>query len=505
MIDLEQRLKGWHVALLMLALAFAGYWKVLGSYWFLDDTTAPFAGLVLSRDITKIFTYRFDVIYVTPIWRVMVALSYLPNYLISGLEPWSYHLVSILLHAGNGWLVFLIVRKLARSSRLALLVAFLFSVSLNKADAVMMIAHRTTLLGAFFALAALFFYACLVTDGFSWKRSAGCLLAFGAAVGSYETALVLPGVFFALGFLSQGRAYFRSRQFLMAMILALAAALLIFHLDMGGENMVVREATLAGRLLHMMRNVIAVLPTFVIPPFLLQPANELYYSEGTGFNWIEWSGLTMLLLLLGAGLATRERLAIFGLAFFLLIALPSAKVQWLFYPDPFTMAVHKIRWSIGKFSYLSSFGLYLAGGVLLWRLFDWCASRLRNRLPFRVATGALLAGYLCFNVYWLHQRALTWDFISNLLREQITAVRALDLKISPDMVLYQYNFVIFGRHAQAIFRVLFQDPELDVRDLRDYRPDQPFNRNIVLMAQRDRVHTFSLQPGMPSPLSVPGQ
>lgn len=478
----NQQLKSWHAGVSILVLVFASYWRILDNYWFLDDTTAPFSGYLLSLDITKLFTYRFDVIYMTPIWRVFVTLSYLPNYLLSGLEPWSYYLVSIMLHAGNGWLVFLISRKLLHSAGAALLIAFLFTVSLNKADAVMMIAHRTTLLGAFFALASFYYYVCLIVDGFSKVRLTGCLLAFFAALGSYETALLMPGIFIVFGLIWRGNTFFWTKEFFIGLALATFSAVLIVFLGLGSANGVVSEPYLIARLLHMARNILAVLPSFIVPPFLLQSPNILYYSEGTGFSWIEIFGLAILLFLFAAGLITKKRTVFIGILFFLILALPTSKVPWLFYPDINTGTLHRLRWSVGKFSYLSSFGVYFACGVLFWRVFLWFEGKLRHIIALRVCTVVLLAAYFCFNLYWLYKREIIWENATNNYRKQIESLRALNLTLDPNMVVYHFGFDSYGRHAEALFRVIFKSPNLLVKyGPEDYKETTGKTENAIFI------------------------
>src|SRR6266568_2193003 len=150
---------------LLLALAFFCYWRILDNYYFLDDTGGLFAGYLLSHDFSQIFHYNFDTIYMSRLWRVVDAASFVPNYLISGIEPWSYFLVNILLHFGCSLLCYLITRTISRDRWQALLTAVLFGICLNKADAVMMIAHRTTLLGAFFSLASFYCFTRALAEG----------------------------------------------------------------------------------------------------------------------------------------------------------------------------------------------------------------------------------------------------------------------------------------------------------------------------------------------------
>ena len=81
-------------------------------------------------------------------------VSFQLNYLVSGLSPWSYHLVNVLLHGMNAILLFLILKKVTGAPHASLFAAALFAVHPINAEAVVWITARKDLLSTFFALAS---------------------------------------------------------------------------------------------------------------------------------------------------------------------------------------------------------------------------------------------------------------------------------------------------------------------------------------------------------------
>ncbi|MDO8444710.1 MAG: hypothetical protein Q7T53_01160 [Deltaproteobacteria bacterium] len=452
-------LKDLYPPFLLLALAVVCYWKMFDNYFFLDDTNGVFAGYLLSHDITKIFTYNFEAIYMSPLRRVVVALSYIPNYLISGYDPWSYYLANLLLHFGNSLLVYLIVKKLSDNKNLALLTAVLFSTSLNKADAVMMIAHRTTLMGAFFALLSIFLYIRIIMEGYSRRLFLCTLLSFVAALGSYETGLVLPGIFIVLGLIYKDREFFK-KEFLLvngAFISLVIILVLFLGLQPGGA---IAETSLIGKVYHIFRNVLAVFPSFLIPPFVLQQPNEVYHSTSTYFGWIELLSVVLIIVVVIANVKIKDRLVYFGLLFFLIAAVPTATVIWGYYPES---RLHRLRFSIGKYSYLSSVGFYVIAAVSLYRFYGFLLNHV-NKTFIKTVSVILILFYLVFNIYWLYEKEKDWDFATNAARRQVNSLKALNLDLSGYSNIFSTggDLILYGKHMESLLRVIYNNPNIKV-------------------------------------------
>jgi len=87
-------------------------------------------------------------------YRPLAVYSLALNYAASGLDPWSYRLVNVALHAANTALVFTIAGRIGRSSVVASAAAALFAVHAVHSEAVVPAFGRADLLAAFFALLA---------------------------------------------------------------------------------------------------------------------------------------------------------------------------------------------------------------------------------------------------------------------------------------------------------------------------------------------------------------
>ena len=128
--------------------------------------------------------------------RPLLGLSYAVNYALGGLTPWPYHLVNVLLHAGNAALLASLFLWMAgrwrRSdgSGAALLGACLFAVSPMAAETVAYASSRSTALAAGLALASLRLGASSL-DG-APRRWAGALACYVAALASKEEAAAVP-------------------------------------------------------------------------------------------------------------------------------------------------------------------------------------------------------------------------------------------------------------------------------------------------------------------------
>lgn len=130
-------------------------------------------------------------------------LSFALDHALGRMDPWGYHLASLLLHAANAVLVYLIARRLlavALSTAVdtragAAVAALLFALHPQRVESVAWISDRATLLCAAFYLLAVLAYlrAAGAPDGrrrMGW--GAASLVAFAAALLSKGMAMSLP-------------------------------------------------------------------------------------------------------------------------------------------------------------------------------------------------------------------------------------------------------------------------------------------------------------------------
>jgi Tfp pilus assembly protein PilF len=184
----------WLVAgLLGLFAVFEVYGSALNGAFVLDDRNLPF--------FTPGFTDSLRS------WiggvRPLLMLSYWLNHQASGENPFSYHVVNIIVHFANATLVVLVVHKLLESANLsarlryalALFVGGLFLLHPLATESVAYIAGRSESFSAFFALLAWTLFLYVRKDGISWPATLVVAVFCASALLVKENALAIPAVF----------------------------------------------------------------------------------------------------------------------------------------------------------------------------------------------------------------------------------------------------------------------------------------------------------------------
>ena len=92
-------------------------------------------------------------------WHPLTVLSHMADCQLFGLKPWGHHLTSVLLHAINTILAFLLLRSLTGATWRSLFVAALFAVHPLRVESVAWVAERKDVLCGCFGLLSLIFYA----------------------------------------------------------------------------------------------------------------------------------------------------------------------------------------------------------------------------------------------------------------------------------------------------------------------------------------------------------
>jgi Tfp pilus assembly protein PilF len=136
-------------------------------------------------------------------WHPLTLLSHMVDCQLFGLQPWGHHLTSVLLHAVNTVLVFLLLRSLTGTTRRSLLVAALFGCHPLHVESVAWVAERKDVLSTCFGFLALLFYARWARGRIEKEREQDrggfCSPRSALTSGSYWPAFV----FYLLGLLSK--------------------------------------------------------------------------------------------------------------------------------------------------------------------------------------------------------------------------------------------------------------------------------------------------------------
>jgi tetratricopeptide (TPR) repeat protein len=92
-------------------------------------------------------------------WYPLTWISHMLDFRMFGSDPWGHHLTSVLLHAANAVLIFLVLKRMTGALWRSLIVAALFALHPLRVESVAWISERKDVLSAFFGLLALWTYA----------------------------------------------------------------------------------------------------------------------------------------------------------------------------------------------------------------------------------------------------------------------------------------------------------------------------------------------------------
>ena len=144
-------------------------------------------------------------------WHPLTLLSHMLDCQLFGLNPRGHHLTSVLLHAINTILVFLLLRRLTGALWRSLMVAALFGLHPLHVESVVWVAERKDVLSACFGLLALLFYARYAqrrsqgadhgSPAASWKLEVGRSMLDVQSSSAINYSLSL--FFFAIGLMSK--------------------------------------------------------------------------------------------------------------------------------------------------------------------------------------------------------------------------------------------------------------------------------------------------------------
>jgi tetratricopeptide (TPR) repeat protein len=189
-------IKLWHWGLALggaFAVLMFAYAPALGGPFVLDDLYLPFTFPELAG--APWYTWVRGL-------RPMLMFSFWVNHKLSGMEPYSYHFVNVLLHLAAGLAVFLIVRRLLERAGetgrvrdgLAVFASGVFLLHPLQTEAVAYVASRSDVLSVLLFYAAFAVFLCRRHEAITWAESVAVLLLFAAAVSTKEHTAVLPAL-----------------------------------------------------------------------------------------------------------------------------------------------------------------------------------------------------------------------------------------------------------------------------------------------------------------------
>ena len=351
---LARATKGHLTGLLVAMVVFLVYANSLGNGFVMDDASVILNNPVLRGSPFSLFE-RIDInseTELTPYYRPLSLLTFLVEGRLHGFSPFPMHLLSVLLHAANAYLVYRLASSLINNNPAAsVLAGLLFAVHPINTEGVDFISARNTLLVCFFILASYLVHERSIKQGKKAGAVTGAIL-FMAGLFSKEPALgVFPFICFSeLPFLRGSDPVLRRRAFVR--LIPYTICLIVYFilrnnaLSLAGVRIDIISG-LGGRL---MDNV------YIIPKYLLMVVWPLSlspeYDIPQDFHLLALPLVAawVLIVVLFGWLLTRgrSRTTLFGLIWFAVFLVPVSGII----PIPSTQLA-------ARYLYIPAIGLWL--------------------------------------------------------------------------------------------------------------------------------------------------
>ena len=330
---------------------------------------------------------------VKPYYRPLNRATYMFDYQLAGMNPAWYHGVNIVIHLGNVVLLYLVCRHFLPDRNATLLVALLFAVHPANAESVNFISARNTLLALFFSLASLLAFVNARKKKLRWPLLSALL--FFCALLSKETGFMLIAVITLYCIISlpgEENEQWQWRKRLSAMIPYLFVTIVYFFMRIYSLQEIMGISTPAEEnLISRLAKNYHIIPQYL--GLLLFPSDlTIFHSVPRGglftplWHFAAWLALLAAIFLI---VTSRNRAALFGLAWFTINYVPIANIV----PIPSGQITE-------RFLYFPAAGFFIALGVVL----SWFRSRQGNKYLFWGGTTAVLLACATMTI----QRNLDW-------------------------------------------------------------------------------------------------
>ncbi len=355
-------------------------------------------------------------------------VSFALNYAIGGIDPFSYHLVNLLLHAINALLVSWLMLSLTRNRAIALLLGLLFAVHPVNTETVVWATARKELLSSFFAFLALLLFIRYRRDGKRWALATS-IVSFVFGLLAKVNVFTLPVLLLLLEWREKRTIDRRTGliivpYFLLSIVFGLIGII--------PKTRIITSTTLLEKVLMTAKGTIFYLQKFTVPTHLsvLYPNASAISLKSPDF------AVSVLLFLVVIGLILlslrKTRDIAFGMGFFFLAIAPTfihfnrnGAIQ--------SGTATGIQIASDHYLYLPSFGLlFLVGMLLLW----WIRMEQRLQIRERNIVIASIASFilLCTFSYLSNQQSLVWAtsetlYLSTLRSYPASALARVNLSV----------------------------------------------------------------------------
>jgi hypothetical protein len=344
------------VPILLAVLGFALYGNTINSEFHLDDYPNLVENAAIHMTSLDAASLKRALSASVGGNRPVASLLFALNFRAAQFNVRSFHITSIICHILAGWLLYLFLRRTllmfrfsgrfdGRAGLVALLATLVWFAHPIQTQAVTYIVQRANVLSGLFSFAALYIFALIRTSqagrGLRALQWAGLLLAVLLALGSKETAAVLPLVIllyelyfirkFEFGGLRGKWAYLVG--IILAPLLILAADYHRFGMSLFermGAIYQLRGFTMGERVLTEFRVLVRYLTLLILPlPGRLNLEHEVPVSRGLFSPFSTLLSLLVLLGLVALGFQLARRrplISFFIFWFFIQLAIESSVV-----------------------------------------------------------------------------------------------------------------------------------------------------------------------------------
>jgi hypothetical protein len=329
----------------ILTLTFLVYGNTFLNHWTYDD----YPVIVESPDARSLSGFIENHYHGRPLRE----LTYIVDYKLFGHNPSGYHLQQILWHAGNGFLLFLVLKLVGINLVPSLLGVAFFIIHPIQSESLANLSHRKEILPLFFGILSLLTY--LRASESDFRKKMALLLLSGIlyvlVLFSNITAITLPAmiVLYEYLFMKQEDRLLLRRPYSVKIILAIVVLVIIiycvdfsaYYIGSYWENLQILyvqngffETEKIFPYVAALFKVFAIYIFKIALPVGLAPEYSVKFSESF-IQWKAWTGLALLSAGVFVFFKTKNRLPVvaFGIGWFMIFILPVSNI----YPSAFIM------------------------------------------------------------------------------------------------------------------------------------------------------------------------
>ena len=279
-------------------------------------------------------------------YRPIATLSYYLIFAFAGLNPFYFHLVSVLIHIANACLVYLLCFRVLPNKSHALLAGLLFACHPALTEAVDCISFNEDLLAALFYLLSLILYVKTTHNQVAIAAYILSLICYFLGLLSKEMAITLPGIVFLYDIAFRGEGEnsltigrilrtIRKKGFFYSGYIIISLVYLVLRFSVFYEAKGSTEShygSLFDRIVFLPSHIFSFIK-LAFAPFNLSAAHVFFYPQGF-FELTNLVGFTAVsaLIVFSFYFYKRSKVMSFGIWWFLITLFPVYNLIEIFHP-----------------------------------------------------------------------------------------------------------------------------------------------------------------------------